>query len=266
MGDVISIARRWWGQKPKWRDRCAYRYSGRGCHGTGAPPLWMPSNKLYESDMGADSGDAEYAPASNSALLPRKRPLHGKLTAAILGGSICLNAMLVLYCVNLQFMKPLAYDRGQELAYLQMKDRELMAQKASLERTTEGLMQQKEQLLQHYKETESVGRKLEIYKEKLRADAQEVKDAEAAAEVLMQRLATAQGKTISAQQQLSDEKAKLATAKKEIDKVRADEKALKRDEKTDKLVRALQHAEMKDEVPAKERADLCHDCTCVKYC
>ena len=141
-----------------------------------------------------------------------------------------------------------------------------MAQKASLERTTEGLMQQKEQLLQHYKETESVGRKLEIYKEKLRADAQEVKDAEAAAEVLMQRLATAQGKTISAQQQLSDEKAKLATAKKEIDKVRADEKALKRDEKTDKLVRALQHAEMKDEVPAKERADLCHDCTCVKYC
>jgi chromosome segregation ATPase len=174
--------------------------------------------------------------------------------------------MLVLYCVNLQFMKPLAYDRGQELAYLQMKDRELMAQKASLERTTEGLMQQKEQLLQHYKETESVGRKLEIYKEKLRADAQEVKDAEAAAEVLMQRLATAQGKTISAQQQLSDEKAKLATAKKEIDKVRADEKALKRDEKTDKLVRALQHAEMKDEVPAKERADLCHDCTCVKYC
>merc|ERR1712216_297929 len=217
-------ARRRWGQKPKWRDRCAYRYSGRGGHGTSAPPLWMPSNKLYESDMGADSGDAEYAPASNSALLPRKRPLHGKLTAAILGGSICL------------------------------------------ERTTEGLMQQKEQLLQHYKETESVGRKLEIYKEKLRADAQEVKDAEAAAEVLMQRLATAQGKTISAQQQLSDEKAKLATAKKEIDKVRADEKALKRDEKTDKLVRALQHAEMKDEVPAKERADLCHDCTCVKYC
>jgi hypothetical protein len=33
-------------------------------------------------------------------------------------------------------------------------------------------MQQKEQLLQHYKETESVGKKLESYKEKLRVDAQ----------------------------------------------------------------------------------------------
>jgi len=64
------------------------------------------------------------------------------------------------------------YDRGQELAYLQMKDRELSAQKNSLERTTQGLMQQKEQLLQHYKETESVGKKLETYKEKLRVDAQ----------------------------------------------------------------------------------------------
>ena len=64
------------------------------------------------------------------------------------------------------------YDRGQELAYLQMKDRELSAQKTSLERTTQGLMQQKEQLLQHYKETESVGKKLETYKEKLRVDAQ----------------------------------------------------------------------------------------------
>ena len=129
----------------------------------------MPSNNLYESD-GVEK--EEYAPASNSSLIPRKRPMHGKLTAAILGGSVCLNAMLVLYCVNLQFMKPLAYDRGQELAYLQMKDRQLTQQKLSLERTTEGLMQQKEQLLQHYKETETVGKKLESYKEKLRVDAQ----------------------------------------------------------------------------------------------
>ena len=34
-----------------------------------------------------------------------------------------------------------------------------------------------------------MGKRLESYKEKLRADAVEVKDAEAAAEVLMQRLA-----------------------------------------------------------------------------
>ena len=129
----------------------------------------MPSNNLYESDT-ADK--EEYVPAANSSLLPRKRPMHGKMTAAILGGSVCLNAMLALYCVNMQFMKPLAYDRGQELAYLQMKDRELTAQKESLERTTQGLMQQKEQLLAHYKETESVGQKLETYKEKLRVDAQ----------------------------------------------------------------------------------------------
>lgn len=132
----------------------------------------MPSNNLYAGDDAADKDDREYVPAASSSLLPRKRPMHGKLTAAILGGSVCLNAMLVLYCVNMQFMKPLAYDRGQELAYLQMKDRELSAQKESLERTTQGLMQQKEQLLQHYKETESVGKKLETYKEKLRVDAQ----------------------------------------------------------------------------------------------
>jgi len=50
-----------------------------------------------------------------------------------------------------------------------MKDRELTAQKLSLERTTQG---QKAQLLQHYKETETVGKKLETYKEKLRVDAQ----------------------------------------------------------------------------------------------
>ena len=62
-------------------------------------------------------------------------------------------------------------DAVREL-YLQMKDRELTAQKESLERTTQGLMQQKEQLLAHYKETESVGQKLETYKEKLRVDAQ----------------------------------------------------------------------------------------------
>jgi hypothetical protein len=256
----------------------------------------MPSNNLYESDAAEKE---EYVPAANSSLLPRKRPMHGKLTAAILGGSVCLNAMLVLYCVNSRFMKPLAYDRGQELAYLQMKDRELTAQKESLERTTQGLMQQKEQLLQHYKETESVGKKLETYKEKLRVDAQvgtaaplpcdtapaaprarerfrpaclpacppayllasrvsarlclgscacvrwpqEVKDAEAAAEVLMQRLATAQGKTISTQQRLLEEKKKLEKAKKELQDIENQQKELKRSEKTDKLVRALENSD-----------------------
>jgi len=221
----------------------------------------MPSNNLYESDAAEKE---EYVPAANSSLLPRKRPMHGKLTAAILGGSVCLNAMLVLYCVNSRFMKPLAYDRGQELAYLQMKDRELTAQKESLERTTQGLMQQKEQLLQHYKETESVGKKLETYKEKLRVDAQEVKDAEAAAEVLMQRLATAQGKTISTQQRLLEEKKKLEKAKKELQDIENQQKELKRSEKTDKLVRALENSD--DQVSSRKRAELCHDCTCVKYC
>ena len=207
----------------------------------------MPSNKLYESDLGRERGDADYLPASHSALLARKRSMHGKLTAAFLGGSVCLNAMLALYIVNFHFMKPLSYDRSQQLAYLQMKDRELMAQKASLERTTEGLMEQKEQLIQHYKETESVGKKLESYKAKLRVDAQEVKDAEAAAEVLMQRLAAAQGKTISAQQQLSDEKAKLEKAKRRIKEVQSEQKKLERDEKTDKLVRALEKAQGDEE-------------------
>jgi TolA-binding protein len=70
--------------------------------------------------------------------------------------------------------------------------------------------------------------------------AQEVKDAEAAAEVLMQRLATAQGKTISTQQRLADEKARLEKAKQELADVEAQEKKLKRSEKTDKLVQALE--------------------------
>lgn len=72
----------------------------------GGPQQRMPSNNLYESDVG-DKDDKDYVPAANSALLQRRRPMHGKMTAAILGGSVCLNAMLVLYCVNMQFMKPL---------------------------------------------------------------------------------------------------------------------------------------------------------------
>jgi seryl-tRNA synthetase len=91
-----------------------------------------------------------------------------------------------------------------------------------------------------------------------------VKDAEAAAEVLMQRLATAQGKTISTQQllteeqqklakakkelqddtkttqeQLSGEKQKLEKARKELQDVQDEAKNLKKDEKTNKLIRAL---------------------------
>ena len=69
---------------------------------------------------------------------------------------------------------------------------------------------------------------------------QEVKDAEAAAEVLMQRLATAQGKTISTQQRLADEKAKLEKAKKELKSIEKQQRELKKSEKTDKLVRALE--------------------------
>ena len=46
----------------------------------------------------------------------RRRPLHGKLTVALLGASVVLNAMLVLYIINLSFMRPLEFDREGELA------------------------------------------------------------------------------------------------------------------------------------------------------
>jgi hypothetical protein len=46
----------------------------------------------------------------------RRRPLHGKLTVALLGASMVLNAMLVLYIINLSFMRPLEFDRESELA------------------------------------------------------------------------------------------------------------------------------------------------------
>jgi len=48
----------------------------------------------------------------------RRRPLHGKLTVALLGASMVLNAMLVLYIINLSFMRPLEFDRESELAKL----------------------------------------------------------------------------------------------------------------------------------------------------
>ena len=56
----------------------------------------------------------------------------------------------------------------------------------------------------------------------------------------MQRLATAQGKTISTQQRLADEKARLEKAKKELADVEQQQKELKKSEKTDKLVQALE--------------------------
>ena len=198
------------------------------------------------------------------AMPGRSRPRHGKFTAALLGASICLNAILALYCINLRFMEPLAYDRGQELAMLQRKDQQLLAQRAALEKTTKSLIEQKNQLLQHYKETEHVGKKLEAYKDKLKKDAEEVKNAEEAAEILMQRLAKAQGDTVAAQSKLKAEKQKLESAKKELGKVEEQEKQLKRSQKTDRLVRALESDG--NNLSSEERAELCHDCTCVRYC
>lgn len=190
--------------------------------------------------------------------------MHGKLTFAALGASLCLNAVLIIYCANLSFMSPLAHDRQAEIAALKAQDQMLQSQKSALEKTTKGLQEQKEQLLKHYSETEHVGKKLEKYKEKLRADAEEVKDAEAAAELLMQRLATAQGNTLATKDQLAAEKEKLEKAKKELKGVEHEEKVLKRSEKTDRLVKALEKDESK--IGPHERQELCHDCTCVKYC
>jgi hypothetical protein len=144
--------------------------------------------------------------------------------------SIAVNGMLILYCANLLFLSPLAYDRLSELTHLEREDTRLKAQRASLEKTQRGLIQQKEQLLQHYKETESVGKKLSAYKEKLAADAIEVKNAEATAEQLMTRLADAQGNTIATKQRLKEEKDKLEKARKELDVVLAEQKRLQHQE------------------------------------
>jgi hypothetical protein len=202
---------------------------------------------------------------TTSLLERRRRPLHGKWTIAALMASIVLNAVLLLYCANLQFMRPLEYDREAELGQLEKQDAQLRAQTLRLERTTENLEKQKNQLQKHYQETEDVGKKLSVYKAKLAADAVEVSNAESAAEVLMQRLAKAQGTTIAAKQQLEKEKKSLEAVKAELKKVRQQEKEIKRNEKTDALVRALQASEDDSkQLTSTERAELCHDCTCVK--
>jgi hypothetical protein len=138
--------------------------------------------------------------------------------------------MLILYCANLLFMSPLAYDRLQEITHLERQDARLKLQRAALETTQQSLIQQKEQLLKHYKETETVGKKLTAYKEKLAADAIEVKNAEAAAEDLMTRLANAQGNTIATKERLKEEKNKLVKARQELDTVLAEQKRLKKQE------------------------------------
>ncbi len=200
--------------------------------------------------------------------------------------------MLILYCANLLFLSPLAYDRLSELTHLEREDTRLKAQRASLEATQRGLIQQKEQLLQHYKETENVGKKLSAYKEKLAADAIEVKNAEATAENLMTRLADAQGNTIATKQRLKEEKDKLEKARKELDLVLAEQKRLKHQESVIKrsqeedalvkvrsliptaiarwsvLTRRRRQAleENRQDITAGERAQLCRSCTCVKFC
>ena len=160
----------------------------------------------------------------------RSRSPYAKWLASALILSITVNGMLILYCANLLFMSPLAYDRMREITHLEREDARLKSQRTALEATQRGLIQQKEQLLQHYKETENVGKKLTAYKEKLAADAIEVKDAESTAENLMARLASAQGNTIATKQRLKEEKAKLEKARKELDVVLAEQKRLKKQE------------------------------------
>lgn len=65
--------------------------------------------------------------------------------------------------------RPLEYDREQELGMLEKQDSQLRAQAVRLERTTKNLEEQKRQLQKHYKETEDVGKKLNMYKGKLAA-------------------------------------------------------------------------------------------------
>ena len=158
--------------------------------------------------------------------------------------SVALNGMLILYCANLLFLSPLAYDRVQQLAYLEREDAKLKSQRSALEATTRSLVAQKNELLKHYKETEDVGKKLEQYKEKLAVDAVEVKNAESTAEDLIHRLAKAQGASMATKQRLKDEKEKLAKAKEELDKVlaeeaklKATEKRMKRSQEEDNLIR-----------------------------
>lgn len=203
---------------------------------------------------------------TTSLLAGRRRPLHGKWTVAALGISVVLNAVLILYCANSAFMRPLEYDREKELGVLEQEDRALKAQTSRLEATTRNLEAQKKQLQKHYKETEDVGKKLEVYKAKLGEDAVEVKNAEGAAEILMQRLAKAQGTTIAAKSSLKREKERLEQAKTELAKVEQEMATIKRNAKTDALVRAMQRSDEGEQLSSGERADLCHACTCVAYC
>lgn len=48
------------------------------------------------------AGDRE---PSTSLLSKQRRPMHGKWTLMMMGCSMVLNAVLVLYCANLQFMR-----------------------------------------------------------------------------------------------------------------------------------------------------------------
>mmetsp|Transcript_79662 Transcript_79662/g.213380 ORF Transcript_79662/g.213380 Transcript_79662/m.213380 type:complete len:219 (+) Transcript_79662:44-700(+) len=208
---------------------------------------------------------------AQSSLLGRKRSNVRHWLAGGLLISVILNGMLILYCARLLSFSPIARDRIQQLTSLEREDAKLRAQKASLEITQKSLIEQKEQLLKHYRETEQVGKKLAAYKEKLAADAVEVKNAESNAEQLMSRLANAQGNTIATKLRLKEEKKKLQQARQELDRVLAAEKKLKqqealiqRSQREDELVKALETDDMN--INSTERAHLCQSCTCVKYC
>mmetsp|Transcript_24791 Transcript_24791/g.60847 ORF Transcript_24791/g.60847 Transcript_24791/m.60847 type:complete len:213 (+) Transcript_24791:136-774(+) len=210
--------------------------------------------------------NVDSAPTTSLLTGRSRRPLHGKWTVVALGMSVVLNAMLILYSANSAFMRPLEYDREKELGILEQEDRRLTAQTLRLEATTKNLELQKKQLQKHYKETEDVGKKLEMYKAKLGEDAVEVTNAENAAEILMQRLAKAQGTTIAAKGQLKREKEKLEQAKLELAKVEEEMQTIQRNQKTDALIRAMSRGADAEQLSAQERADLCHACTCVAYC
>jgi len=87
------------------------------------------------------------------------------------------------------------------------------------------------------------------------ADAVEVKDAEAAAEVLMQRLAKAKGATLATKEELDAETKRFDDAHAALAATKKQERALKRAEGTDRLVYALTHDDSK--ISEGERAQLC---------
>ncbi len=71
---------------------------------------------------------------------------------------------------------------------------------------------------------------------------------------------------MSAKAELKREKERLGKVRAELARVKEQEVDIKKNEQTDALVRALQRSDREGQLTSTERADLCHACTCTKYC